>query len=72
MVVSTAHGLKFPDFKVKYHERSLKDVQPRYANAPIDVPEDYDAVLDALMRALDERREEKVSGTFSHKGDADV
>jgi len=72
VVVSTAHGLKFPDFKVKYHERSLTDVQPHYANAPINVPEDYDAVLDALMRALDERREEKVSGTFSHKGDADV
>jgi threonine synthase len=55
VVVSTAHGLKFPEFKVKYHEQALKDVTARYANAPIELPADYAAVRDALLRELDRR-----------------
>ena len=58
IVISTAHGLKFPDFKVKYHKRALEEVTSRYANAPIEVPPDYDAVYGALMRALEERQKQ--------------
>jgi len=47
-VVSTAHGLKFPDFKVGYHQRSLADVTSRLANPPIDLPASLDAVRGAL------------------------
>jgi len=38
VVVSTAHGLKFTDFKVGYHEHRLDDVQPEHANPPLGMP----------------------------------
>ena len=47
-VVSTAHGLKFPDFKVGYHRGTLADVTSRYANPPVELPADLDAVREAL------------------------
>ena len=50
VVVSTASGLKFTDFKLGYHERRLPDVLPTYANVPVELPDDYDAV----RRAIDE------------------
>jgi threonine synthase len=53
VVISTAHGLKFAEFKVGYHQASLPDVTPRYANPPVDLPADVDAV----RRAIDERVE---------------
>ena len=56
VVVSTAHGLKFPEFKVQYHQKALTDVVSRHANAPIELPADYDTVRDALMRELDRRK----------------
>jgi threonine synthase len=51
VVVSTAHGLKFSRFKVEYHEGTLRDVVGTYANPPIELPADVDAV----RRVLDER-----------------
>jgi threonine synthase len=54
VVISTASGLKFADFKVGYHEAKLADVpSPRYRNVPVELPESYDAVRDALHRGLD-------------------
>ncbi|MFQ5688209.1 MAG: threonine synthase, partial [Candidatus Scalindua sp.] len=35
VIISTAHGLKFTDFKVKYHENKLDEVDSQYANTPI-------------------------------------
>ncbi len=52
VVISTAHGLKFTDFKVRYHEQTLQDVVTRHANPPIELPADYDAVQKALDRIL--------------------
>jgi threonine synthase len=53
VVVSTANGLKFTDFKVQYHEKKLAAVpDPKYANAPILLPNDYVAVRDAVRREL--------------------
>lgn len=51
VVVSTANGLKFTDFKCGYHERTLPGVAPAHANAPIDLPNDYDAVRRAVDTA---------------------
>jgi len=48
VVVSTAHGLKFPDFKVGYHRGALEDVTSRLANPPVDLPADLNAVREAL------------------------
>jgi threonine synthase len=47
VVVSTANGLKFPEFKQRYHEGAL-DVPSRYGNAPLMLPNDYDRVRDAV------------------------
>jgi threonine synthase len=51
VVISTAHGLKFVEMKVKYHEKKL-DFACRYANQPVELPARLDAVKDALKHAL--------------------
>jgi threonine synthase len=48
IVISTANGLKFTDFKVAYHARDAAAGGRRFANAPIDLPNDYDQVRRAL------------------------
>ncbi|HEY6037541.1 MAG TPA: threonine synthase, partial [Kofleriaceae bacterium] len=54
VVISTASGLKFADFKVGYHEAKLADVpKPAYRNVPVELPERYDAVREALLRGLE-------------------
>jgi len=53
VVISTASGLKFADFKVGYHEAKLADVpSPRLRNTPVELPARYDAVREALLRGL--------------------
>jgi len=59
VVISTAHGLKFTDFKVQYHEEKL-GFPSRYANKPIEVAANVDAVKEALTNALKKRREQNV------------
>jgi threonine synthase len=54
VVISTAHGLKFTDFKVRYHERSL-GFECRHANTPVEVPARVEAVKEALDAALKRR-----------------
>jgi len=56
VVISTASGLKFADFKTGYHEATLAGVpEPRHRNLPVELPEQYDAVREALLRGLDQR-----------------
>ena len=52
VVISTAHGLKFTDFKVGYHDRTLAGVAPRYANPPVELPAEYGAVSAAIDRLI--------------------
>ncbi|HUQ08236.1 MAG TPA: threonine synthase [Kofleriaceae bacterium] len=53
VVVSTASGLKFADFKVGYHEGRLADVPaPRWRNQPVELPAKYEDVRSALWRGL--------------------
>ena len=59
VVISTAHGLKFTDFKVNYHEQKL-GFPSQYANTPIEVAANVDAVKKALTNALKKRREQNV------------
>jgi threonine synthase len=47
VVISTANGLKFTDFKLRYHEGALP-FEVRHANRPVPLPNDYDAVRRAL------------------------
>jgi threonine synthase len=54
VVVSTANGLKFTDFKVRYHDGELPDVpNPKHANHPVVLPNDYTAIRDAVRRSLE-------------------
>jgi threonine synthase len=54
VVISTAHGLKFVEMKIKYHQREL-EFPSKYANRPIELPARLDAVKQALDKALAER-----------------
>lgn len=62
VVVSTAHGLKFTEFKLRYHEAALEGVTSTYRNAPIELPADLGAVKDALHRHMDARVSREVAG----------
>ncbi|MBV8713937.1 MAG: threonine synthase [Chloroflexi bacterium] len=46
VVISTANGLKFTDFKVNYHQGALTQdgITSKVANQPVDLPADFDAV----------------------------
>jgi threonine synthase len=50
VVISTANGLKFADFKIGYHEGRLEGISSRHANRPIDLPNNYDAVVGAIEK----------------------
>jgi threonine synthase len=55
VVLSTAHGLKFVDFKVRYHELRLAGIDSRLANPPIELPACYETVRDEVLRQIDLR-----------------
>ena len=48
VVISTANGLKFSEFKTAYHTQRLPGVAARHANPPVEVPNDFDAVRRAI------------------------
>ena len=50
VVISTANGLKFSEFKTAYHTGRLSGVPGRHANPPVELPNDYDAVRRAIER----------------------
>ncbi len=54
VIISTAHGLKFTDFKVKYHENKLEGVESKYANRPVLLPPDYGAVKKTIIDRIAE------------------
>jgi threonine synthase len=57
VVISTAHGLKFVEMKVKYHEKTL-GFPSHHANQPVELPASLDAVKKALDKSLAERSPE--------------
>lgn len=52
VVISTANGLKFADFKRGYHEDSLPEIRAHHANRPVELPAELDAVLRTIDRSL--------------------
>ncbi|MGH7885016.1 MAG: threonine synthase, partial [Thermodesulfobacteriota bacterium] len=52
VIISTAHGLKFVEFKIGYHQGSLKNILPKHANLPIELPNDYKIVKDAVEKSI--------------------
>jgi threonine synthase len=54
IVISTAHGLKFSEFKTKYHKQELAGVQAKYANPISEVKAEVGAVRSVLEKRLSE------------------
>jgi threonine synthase len=46
--VSTAAGLKFTEFKVRYHEGAIDGVSANLKNPPVRLPADFGKVMDAI------------------------
>jgi threonine synthase len=55
VVISTAHGLKFVDFKVKYHEMRIEGVESQEPNPAIELPASYEQVRDRMLREIELR-----------------
>jgi len=53
VVISTAAGLKFTEFKVKYHEGTIDGVESRLANPPVTLPANYGEVADTIRKHFD-------------------
>lgn len=53
IVISTAHGLKFTDFKVGYHDGTLGDVEAHFPNPPLEIAADVDALDRAINRLIE-------------------
>ncbi len=55
VVISTAHGLKFTDFKIRYHEGTLADAAARHRNPPVELPADAAIVRADIDRWLERK-----------------
>ena len=53
VVISTANGLKFSDFKIKYHENSIENVNPTFQNLPVELEPRYEDVRKVIFNKLD-------------------
>ena len=56
IVISTAHGLKFSEFKVGYHENKLNEVDCKYINRPIELEPDVNKVREILDKKFSEKQ----------------
>jgi len=55
VVISTAHGLKFVDFKVRYHEMRIDGIESQEPNPAIELPASYEQVRDRMLREIELR-----------------
>lgn len=55
IVISTANGLKFTDFLLKYHAGELEDVKTEFPFQPVELPADYDIIRKTIYEKLSER-----------------
>jgi threonine synthase len=58
VVISTAHGLKFADQKAAYHQKQIPGIPSRFANQPLELPNDVARVREALHRQFDSQAEQ--------------
>ena len=52
IVISTANGLKFPDFKVGYHTLVPDQPKPRFHNTPLEMEAEYDSILKEIDKHI--------------------
>ncbi len=55
VVISTANGLKFTQFKIRYHENEIAGVESKHPNRPVDLPSEFEAVKASVFRELEKR-----------------
>jgi len=55
IVISTANGLKFTDFLLKYHADELEDVKSQNQFHPVELPADHDLIRKTIHEKLSER-----------------
>ncbi len=53
VIISTAHGLKFVEFKIGYHEGKITETSKKFRNRPIELPDKYEAVRDAIFSRIE-------------------
>ena len=56
VVISTAHGLKFADQKIAYHQKKLEGIRSSHGNMPVEVKPNVKPVTDAIARHVDRVR----------------
>jgi threonine synthase len=55
IVISTANGLKFTDFLLKYHAGELEDVKSQNLFHPVELPADHDLIRKTIHEKLSEQ-----------------
>ena len=55
VVISTASGLKFTQFKIRYHDNEIPGVESKHPNKPVMLPSEYEAVKNAVFTELEKR-----------------
>jgi threonine synthase len=55
VVISTANGLKFTQFKIRYHEDAIPGVESKHPNRPVELPSEFEAVKASVFRELEKR-----------------
>jgi threonine synthase len=55
VVIATANGLKFTQFKIRYHEDQIRDVDSKHPNRPVHLPSEFEAVKASVFRELEAR-----------------
>ncbi len=53
VIISTAHGLKFVEFKIGYHEGKISGTNRKFRNSPLELPNNYQTVRDAIFRRIE-------------------
>lgn len=58
VVISTAHGLKFTEFKLGYHQNKLQDhgVSATLGNEPVVLPPKADVIREEIFRAIENKQ----------------
>jgi len=55
VVIATANGLKFTQFKIRYHENEIPGVESKHPNKPVSLPSDFEAVKASVFKELEKR-----------------
>ena len=61
VVISTAHGLKFTEFKVSYHTGKISNTNPDWINPILECPADASKVLEIIQSKIGNGRKHSLS-----------